>query len=246
MRKDSLFNRDMASQINELSTLYGVDKLRLERKRLRLQVAVAVGGCVSLLVLLALYISYSRRLRRKDEALYRSIRQEEQARHEALEAVRQLPPERSPRSMQLFLRLEKLVRDEQLYLRPEVNREYLADRLATNPTYLAGPCGRMRARASANTWPACAWNTPPACWWTTPCCRWKPLPRRRGSSRVPRSSAPSATVSACRPASTATPRCGWAARQASRDFFLLMRHRHFFRTDAGKFPYLWNFCRVGV
>ena len=137
VRKDSLFNRDMASQINELSTLYGVDKLRLERKRLRLQVAVAVGGCVSLLVLLALYISYSRRLRRKDEALYRSIRQEEQARHEALEAVRQLPPERSPRSMQLFLRLEKLVRDEQLYLRPEVNREYLADRLATNPTYLA-------------------------------------------------------------------------------------------------------------
>ena len=108
VRKDSLFNRDMASQINELSTLYGVDKLRLERKRLRLQVAVAVGGCVSLLVLLALYISYSRRLRRKDEALYRSIRQEEQARHEALEAVRQLPPERSPRSMQLFLRLEKL------------------------------------------------------------------------------------------------------------------------------------------
>ena len=137
VQKDSLFNRDMASQINELSTLYEVDKLRLERKRLRLQVAVAVGGCVSLLVLLALYVFYTRRLRRKDEALYRRIQQEEQARHEAIEVARQLPPDRLSRGVLLFLRLEQVVRDEQLYLRPEANREYLADRLGTNPTYLA-------------------------------------------------------------------------------------------------------------
>lgn len=135
-RKDSIFKWTMGSQLNELGTIYKVDNLRLKEKGLRLQMIIAVGGCILLFLLLGGYIYYNYRLQKKNRALYLHIREQERAEEEARKISETLPEEVLGRELQLFIKLEKLMQEEHLFTCSEVNRQELAERLGTNLTYL--------------------------------------------------------------------------------------------------------------
>lgn len=135
-RKDSILKWTMASQLNELSTIYEVDNLHLKERGLRLQMIMAVGGCILLLLLFAGYIYYNYRLQKKNRALYLHIREQERTEEETRKVAETLPEEVLGRELQLFLKLDKLMQEEHLFTRSEINRQELAERLGTNLTYL--------------------------------------------------------------------------------------------------------------
>lgn len=135
-RKDSIQKWTLTSQLSELATIYQVDSLRLKERELRLKMVIAVGGCVLLLLLLAAYVYYNYRLRMKNRALYLHIQEQSRVENEVRKVAETLPETVLSKEMQLFVRLDKLMQEEQLFTNPEMNRQELSERLGTNLTYL--------------------------------------------------------------------------------------------------------------
>ncbi len=136
-RKDSLLKWTMTSQLGELATIYQVDNLRMKEKEFRLYTIIAVGGCALLLLLLAGYVYYSYRLRKKNRAIYYHFREQERTEEEVRKVAQTLPQEMLSKELRLFMRLDTLMQEERLFVNPDVSRQELAERLGTNLTYLA-------------------------------------------------------------------------------------------------------------
>lgn len=134
--KDSVNRVEIATRLEELQTLYEVNRLRLEQHNSRLWLLTTTGGCFLLLCLLTGYILYSHRLRTKNRALYQRIRQQEHRDDLMVETIRQLPEQDLSAEMQLFMKLNELLEKEKIYTNPSLTREELARRLGTNHTYL--------------------------------------------------------------------------------------------------------------
>lgn len=137
VRGDSLRDIKYSRQLGELRTRYEVDKHMAETRLARLQLIIAAGGCVLLLVILILYIRYSHRLKMKNRALYEQIQEKRHRAEEARKVIAILPEEGLSREMQLFRSLEKVMETEQLFTTPDIDRKALAARLNTNERYLA-------------------------------------------------------------------------------------------------------------
>lgn len=159
-RKDSLRSTELATQLDELSTIYKVDRYRMETSIKKQQLLFALIGCGLLALVLLIIVRSYRLIRRKNRALCeqieqqaRRLQQEEAARREAL-AVREaqaasdnkphlpLPaepfasaPSANPVS-ELFARFSQLLTEEKLYLTSDISRDMLVDRLGTNKNKL--------------------------------------------------------------------------------------------------------------
>ena len=112
--KDSVNRLDIASRMDQLRTIYEVDRLNQERQYARNWMFAAFTGCLLLVLLLAGYIIYSQSLKAKNQVLYRRIQEQ----------------------IRLFINLNELLKKEKLYTDPTLNRDDLAQRLGTNRTYL--------------------------------------------------------------------------------------------------------------
>lgn len=134
--KDSISRVEIAERLDELHTIYEVDRLRLERHNSRLWLFTTAGGCLLLLFLLAGYMIYSHRLQTKNRILYQRIRRQEHRDNLMVEAIRQIPEKDLSAELQLFMRLNELLEKEKLYTNPSLTREDLARQLGTNHTYL--------------------------------------------------------------------------------------------------------------
>ncbi len=134
---DSVNRVDIAGRLDRLRTLYEVDKLETERRLSQHRTTGALVACLLLGMLLASYVVYSRRLREKNRALYRRIREGEHLETEVEQVIRSLPEENLSRDLRLFMRLNELLRSEELYTDPALSRDELAARLGTNRTYLS-------------------------------------------------------------------------------------------------------------
>ena len=83
-RRDSLNTRQFISQINELRTIYELDRAELEAERQhakirqqRIIIIAALGGCILLAVIVACVAWNRKRIAQKNLALYRRIKEQD-------------------------------------------------------------------------------------------------------------------------------------------------------------------------
>ena len=134
--KDSVNQLDIASRMDQLRTIYEVDRLGQEKKNARIWMSIALVVCLLLGILLSGNIIYSLRLRAKSRVLYRRIQEQTQRENMAVETIKQIPEGDLSRELRLFINLNELLEKEKLFTDPALNRDELAQRLGTNRTYL--------------------------------------------------------------------------------------------------------------
>lgn len=133
---DSIMNFNFTAQLHDLQTIYEVDKITASRERNRLYFLFALTGCLLLLIALVIWISYSRRLRIKNRALYQQIQKQQELIKTESRFIEQIPTQELSREMQLFIALKDLLMKDNTYLNPNVDRQTLIRQLGTNERYL--------------------------------------------------------------------------------------------------------------
>ena len=135
--RDSLSSASTAEQLNELRTIYEVDRLILEKKVSKTQLAIVITISGFLLLILLGYIAYTVRLKRKNRILYEKIRRIQQVESQAEQAFKSIPEDTLSKEQVLFRALNNLLTEKQHFTNPKLGRKELADSLGTNTTYLA-------------------------------------------------------------------------------------------------------------
>lgn len=135
-KKDALRSTQLTSQLDELRTIYGMDKLELENAIITEKHYFSLALCILLIIVCGIYARYSRRLKTKNEALYETIKQLEQSEIDADSAKSKIPDNELSREELLYRRLCKLMREEKVF-KEQIGRNELAEKLGTNATYIA-------------------------------------------------------------------------------------------------------------
>ncbi|MGC3977525.1 MAG: helix-turn-helix domain-containing protein [Paludibacteraceae bacterium] len=135
--RDSIFQSESHTQLNELRIQYEVDKLTAEKEINRQRWIIAVTTSTLLLILLIIYIAYSRRLSRKNKSLFEQVQQLTQKEKAVEQCLLTRPEESLSKEMRLFQRLSKDIKAEKLFTDPDLNRKKLADHIGSNESYLA-------------------------------------------------------------------------------------------------------------
>lgn len=141
--KDSLGKIEYARQLDGLRTQYEVSKHIAEKERNRNYFLFALGACVLLFILLAIWIYYSREVTRKNRTLVRQIKElqnEQEIRNRNLlqKTTFQLPDssasELCPESRRdkLCLALRDLLLKDKIYRESTLSRDGLVERLGIN------------------------------------------------------------------------------------------------------------------
>lgn len=134
---DSVRRREYMAQIDELRTVYEVDKLTAEKRQAHLKAMIALAVCGMLAVMLSIYIIYSGKLRRKNISIYNRIKENSLTESKAGRVLEQIPETKLSKEMKLFIDLNKIMQDEKLFTDSEIDRKNLAVRMGTNEKYLA-------------------------------------------------------------------------------------------------------------
>jgi tetratricopeptide (TPR) repeat protein len=118
-QKDKIRNADFAKQLDELRTIYEVDKLTLSQKIANNRFYFSISFCALLLVVIVLYILHTNRLRHKNRILYDTIAQSQKIQQsldikEAKKSETQLENDEL-----LYHKLCKMMIDEQLFKNPD-------------------------------------------------------------------------------------------------------------------------------
>ncbi|MDF9831381.1 helix-turn-helix domain-containing protein [Parabacteroides sp. PF5-6] len=156
-RKDAMNQVAINDRLDELRSVYEVDRLTLEKEKLSMEkqrnrsylIGVAIG-CILLFCLLSAWIFYSHRLKLKNVGLVSRIQEQDRMAEELEKQTRELrkyhvllndpstvPDEDgSPAEDELLERLKCLVEDKEVFTNPSLNRKTLAEQLNTNEEYL--------------------------------------------------------------------------------------------------------------
>lgn len=134
--RDSIQNAHFTAQLNDLHTIYEVDKITAAKERNRNYFLLALLACSLLVIALTVWIIYSQRLRRKNRALYQQIEQQRLQEKETDTTAVKASPENLSKEMQLFLAFKELLLKNNLYLSAEFDRHRLIEKLGTNERYL--------------------------------------------------------------------------------------------------------------
>jgi AraC-like DNA-binding protein len=134
---DSIRNLEYNAQLDELRTVYEVDKITSEKEKTRNYLLFALAGCLLLAIALGIWIYLHRQIARKNHSLYLQIQALLQKEKKAEQQLLATPEEELSRSMQLFRSLSELMQKEKPFTDPDLKRKKLADRLGTNESYLA-------------------------------------------------------------------------------------------------------------
>ena len=141
--KDSLGKIEYARQLDGLRTQYEVSKHIVEKERNRNYFLLALGGCILLFVLLAIWIYYNRKITRKNRTLVSQIKElqsEQEIRNQSLlqKTSFQMPQsnasELCPESRRdkLCLALRDLLLKDKIYRESTLSRDGLVERLGIN------------------------------------------------------------------------------------------------------------------
>lgn len=147
--RDAEFN----ARIDELRTLYGVDKHIAEKQRTRYSFLLALWGCILLSVVLGILIYYNRIIIRKNQGAFRQIKEQNrlvEQLHVMTKQYEQLAQSvknkksanineelhGSIRQRNLVSRLRDYLLSGKYFTKSEINGRELATNLATNKTYL--------------------------------------------------------------------------------------------------------------
>lgn len=135
---DSIMSLEQNAKIDELRTIYEVDKIKLEKEKQRIYTLAATGGCLLLFVILILTVVYTRKLKQKNLSLYRQIQERLRAEEEVEKSIL-APATDQPltREAELFRSLTELMQKERLFVQQDIDRKTLAEVLGTNEKYVA-------------------------------------------------------------------------------------------------------------
>jgi AraC-like DNA-binding protein len=136
---DSIRNTEMNAQLDELRTVYEVDKITAEKERVRNYLLFALGGCFLLSIALGIRIYYNRMIVRKNRGLYRQIMEQDRLAEELeneREKNRELhlrlrsdsaAPEENEDNLELFFgKLSLLMKEKRLFTNSEIKRKEIA------------------------------------------------------------------------------------------------------------------------
>lgn len=148
--KDSLNAENTNNQLNEMSTIFGLDKEKLEHRNTQ---NVLYGAIVCIILLIAFItgtIIYLRRLREKNRNLFMRNEELEKARQQ-VEAINdaKLPDEMEADEL-LYQRLCRLMKEKEVFKQYETNRDTLANELGTNFKYLADAIHKFADGSTVN------------------------------------------------------------------------------------------------
>ena len=144
---DSLAKASLGLQLNELRTIYELDKAEMEVEQQKLSIRAQhnmITGltCSSILLLiigLLIYI-HSRRLQAKNQLLYKQIQEKGRLEEEIEEKNTYINQNSTDgeliRNGRLFAALKELLKDETIYTQPDIDRKAIAEMLNTNEKYL--------------------------------------------------------------------------------------------------------------
>lgn len=148
--KDKLRNTELAKQLDELRTIFEVDKLTLRNEVITTRLYLSLIIVVLLLATVVLYIIYTRRLRRKNRALYDSILLYRKAERDMETATRLVPEEELDREGKIYRQLCELMQKEKVYKDTELNRDLLSKRIGTNAVYITNAVRKYADGATVN------------------------------------------------------------------------------------------------
>ena len=136
-RKDKLRNHELSMQLDELRTLYEVDKLTLRNKIATNRLYFLLMGSILLLMVVILYIIYTRRLRHKNRILFETIVQSQRKEEKFSVIKEKVAQEELSGEEDLYNKLNILMQTEHLYKDQKLKRDDVVSMLNTNRTYLA-------------------------------------------------------------------------------------------------------------
>lgn len=148
--KDKLRNTELAKQLDELRTIFEVDKLTLRNEVITTRLYLSLIIVALLLATVVLYIIYTRRLRRKNRALYDSILLYRKAERDMETATRLVPEEELDREGKIYRQLCELMQKEKVYKDTELNRDILSKRIGTNAVYITNAVRKYADGATVN------------------------------------------------------------------------------------------------
>ncbi len=131
--RDSLVTQENEARISELSTLYEVDKLEMQKRAQFNYLLLALGLCLLLAILLVSWILYSRNLARKNRTLIDRLGESEPPSDDG-PGTPPLPS--NERQNPLYAKLKALIGEKRPYTDPSLGRRELALMLGTNERYL--------------------------------------------------------------------------------------------------------------
>lgn len=139
-------NREHETQLNQLRTLHRLDlaEMQLQKDRFALRTvrrnfAGIVVIAALLLCIAAVTAFYSRRIQQKNKHLIQRIREQERLEETVSQLVDRPDSATQPgegTEEPIFARLTTLMKEQQLYTNPQINRDLVAEAIGTNRTYL--------------------------------------------------------------------------------------------------------------
>lgn len=132
---DSIIQADNREQLNVLNKRFEVAELQLSHQRTLSRLYLAIAAVVLLVVIVIFGVVYTRRIRQKNRKLHEHIMQLQKD-----ESSKELPEvettDTEPKNS-LYASICDLMRTERPYTNADYSRDELAQRLATNRTYVA-------------------------------------------------------------------------------------------------------------
>lgn len=136
-RKDKLRNRELSTQLDELRTIYEVDKLTLKNKITTNRLYFLLLSSSLLIIVVILYIVYTRRLRRKNRILFDTFLLSKKKEEKVSVIKKEVELKDLSNEEILFNKLEELMQTQQLYKNQQMKKDDVVANLNTNRTYLS-------------------------------------------------------------------------------------------------------------
>lgn len=140
--RDSIRDIEFNARLDELHTIYEVDKITTDKVRNRNYFLLTLGVCLLLAGLLGFYIYYNRQITLKNRGLYRKIKEQDRlmqelnAKNGADIPHTQPLPTGAKEQRQMVARLRAYLIKERYFTKYEIDIQALATEMTTNRTAL--------------------------------------------------------------------------------------------------------------
>lgn len=135
--EDSLNTTRFATQAGELHTIYEVDKIKFQKKRQQSLIIFSLMFCTLLTFLVAVYIVYSQRLKRKNKSLYNQIASNVRDKSHSAKVLQLAPEESLSKEMSLFRKISAMMEEDNPFTDPSFGRSALVKMTCSNDKYVA-------------------------------------------------------------------------------------------------------------
>lgn len=150
--KDSLSDINFGRQLDEVRSLYEIDKLKIQAEKNRLNMLLLLAGtsalsivCLLLGILIFIIRKNTRQLEEKNRSLFLQLKEKDVLQAEIARLTQYYPKEKrvevptppnSRREVVLFRRFQEWLAEERKYTNPQITPEEAAAQLSSNSRYL--------------------------------------------------------------------------------------------------------------